>query len=252
MNLLIGTAAWSIPSQLKVQFPEVGTHLERYSKIFNAVEINSSFYKDHKFQIYEKWAKMVPAQFKFSVKLSKYFSHEARLLDSGEQLTEVLSAISGLGNKWGALLIQTPPSLEFKKVDAKKFFSSLRSKCPVPVEFEPRHKSWITPKALEILEEYSINKVLADPEPCRAPLEWRSRIEHTRYFRLHGSPQIYRSLYSDERIERLEARLRSPLSFSKNTWVIFDNSMFGHATLNALSLIKLLQEKNRIAKEANA
>jgi uncharacterized protein YecE (DUF72 family) len=242
MNFFIGTAAWNIPSHLKSFFPGEGTHLERYSRIFNAVEINSSFYKDHKFQIYEKWARSVPPSFKFSVKLSQYFTHDQRLKDSGERLTDSLISISGLGRKWGALLIQTPPSLDFKKNTAKKFFSALSKKCPVPVIFEPRHKSWVSPQAIEILKEFSVNKVLADPEPCRAALKDRPALEKNRYFRLHGSPQLYRSVYSGEFLEKLYKRLLSPLSHSKNTWIIFDNSMFGHATLNALSLKKLLKE----------
>lgn len=243
MNFLIGTAAWNIPSNMKSFFPSEGTHLERYARTFNAVEINSSFYKDHKHKVYQKWAASVPAKFRFSVKLSQYFTHEARLSDAGERLTDSLYNISGLGSKWGVLLIQTPASLDFKKPVAKKFFATLSKKCKIPVVFEPRHKSWITPKALELLEEFSVSKVLADPEPCRAPLEWRLRLESPRYFRLHGTPQLYRSLYPDEFLRRLKTRLLSPLSKTENTWVIFDNSMFGHATQNALSLNKFLKER---------
>ena len=43
--IAIGTAGWSIRSEHKPQFPAAGTHLERYGRRLNAVEINSSFYR---------------------------------------------------------------------------------------------------------------------------------------------------------------------------------------------------------------
>ena len=46
-SLYIGTAGWSIPSACASHFPAEGSHLERYAQVFNAVEINSSFYRAH-------------------------------------------------------------------------------------------------------------------------------------------------------------------------------------------------------------
>ena len=41
---MIGTAGWAIPAQHAGAFLGEGSHLERYSRVFWAVEINSSFY----------------------------------------------------------------------------------------------------------------------------------------------------------------------------------------------------------------
>ena len=46
MTLRIGTAGWSFPRTLD-GFPAEGSGLERYAARFNAVEINSSFYRPH-------------------------------------------------------------------------------------------------------------------------------------------------------------------------------------------------------------
>ena len=43
----IGTAGWSIPKAHADRFPKDGTHLERYAHCLSAVEVNSSFYRDH-------------------------------------------------------------------------------------------------------------------------------------------------------------------------------------------------------------
>lgn len=89
----IGSAGWSISQTNKFLFPEQGTHLERYSQVFDGVEINSSFYRDHKASTYSRWAESVPDKFKFSVKLSQYFSHENKLRVAGVRLKETLAAI---------------------------------------------------------------------------------------------------------------------------------------------------------------
>ena len=47
--------------------------------MFNSCEINSSFYRPHKKETWERWARSVPADFRFSVKAPKAITHEARL-----------------------------------------------------------------------------------------------------------------------------------------------------------------------------
>ncbi len=67
-KIYIGTAGWSIPKQYADEFPSAGTHLARYSKNLNCTEINSSFYRSHRFSTWAKWADSVPNDFRFSVK----------------------------------------------------------------------------------------------------------------------------------------------------------------------------------------
>ena len=104
-HFCVGTAGWTIPPQLKPEYPEAGTHLERYSHKLNCVEINSSFYRDHKPETYARWAASVPPGFRFSVKLSRHFTHERGLQEHGEHLRDVLAGISELGKKWAVLLV---------------------------------------------------------------------------------------------------------------------------------------------------
>lgn len=56
MDIRIGTAGWTIPAPIKGQFMAEGSLLEQYSRRFNCVEINFSFYRDHMDQTYQKWA----------------------------------------------------------------------------------------------------------------------------------------------------------------------------------------------------
>lgn len=89
-NLHIGTAGWSVPAPSREQFPETGTHLERYASVLKAAEINSSFHRSHKIETYQRWAESVPAVFRFSVKVPKTITHAARLIDCSELLDRFL------------------------------------------------------------------------------------------------------------------------------------------------------------------
>src|SRR5919106_6889056 len=95
----IGTAGWSIPKEHAAPFPATGSHLERYASVFNAVEINSSFYRPHRPATYERWAASVPEGFRFAVKIPKAITHERRLNEAGDHLDRFLSEAQGLGSK---------------------------------------------------------------------------------------------------------------------------------------------------------
>lgn len=236
-DLYIGTAGWGIPHEAKKKFSAKGSHLERYSKKLNCAEINSSFYKEHKFETYLKWASLVPADFRFSVKLFKYFTHERRLLEGGAKLRDNLKNILGLKEKFAVLVVQLPPSLTFNYTVAKKFFLQLKKFCPCQIVVEPRNISWASSQAIDLLQQLNIGKILADPEPCKISKSMRSQVEkNIRYYRLHGSPEIYKSNYDNKAIHRIKAVLDKPIVSTQQTWVIFDNSMYGFATENALQL----------------
>ena len=236
--MYIGTASWNLPKVYAENFPEDGTHLMRYSQNLNAVEINSSFYRDHKPATYKKWAESVPKDFRFSVKLSRLFTHTQALKVSSAELHAVLNGILELGNKLGVLLVQLPPSLGFDSKIAEDFFDKLRVVYGGPVAFEPRHKTWLTPPALELMRRFSLSKVVADPDPCPLPLE-KNPLSQILYYRLHGSPEIYKSNYEMPELQKLQTQMQSLQEKTGALWCIFDNTTFGYATLNALQLKEL-------------
>src|SRR4051794_14468863 len=105
----IGTAGWKVPSLYLDQVRPGGSHLERYARRLNAVEINSSFYRPHRRTTYQRWAQCVPDDFRFSVKVPKAITHEADLTDCGALLDRFVEEVMGLGDKLGVLLVQLPP-----------------------------------------------------------------------------------------------------------------------------------------------
>jgi uncharacterized protein YecE (DUF72 family) len=230
----IGCAGWSIPRQYAEYFPERGTHLERYAQRLPAVEINSSFYRPHRPATYTRWAASVPESFRFAVKLPQEITHRRRLHDVTEPLDRFLSEITALGVKLGLILIQLPPSLRFDSAIAQAFFTALRARFGGSVVCEPRHASWFTGTAERVLVAARVARVAADPAPvpeAAQPGGWPGLV----YYRLHGSPEMYVSTYTNAYLDKL-TRTLGAAAVAAPTWCIFDNTTLGAATLNALDL----------------
>jgi uncharacterized protein YecE (DUF72 family) len=233
----IGTAGWSIPKQYVREFPQTGTHLERYSQILSCAEINSSFYRSHRLSTWEKWAESVPVNFRFAVKAPKAITHELNLVCGPEPLKTFLAEVEILGTKLGPILFQLPPKSAFNAAVAEAFFTLLRNLHSGATVLEPRHPSWFAAEANCLLEKFQIARVAADPAriPAAAtPGGWNQLL----YCRLHGSPRMYYSAYPEIYLQRLAATIAQQQT--KEVWCIFDNTASGAALGNAQTLRRLL------------
>ena len=231
----IGTAGWSIASDYRDQLPRDGTHLERYARQLDAVEINSSFYKPHQLKTWQRWAASTPAGFRFSVKLPKAISHEARLVGCDDLLDRFLAEISGLGDRLGVLLIQLPPKFEWDAGLFEAFMAALRARSDVTVALEPRHASWFTAEADARLIDLRVARVAADPARVPGagePGGWRG----LSYYRWHGAPRMYYSAYDTAALQALGGRLDAERRRGIPIWCIFDNTAASAALGNALAL----------------
>lgn len=226
---LIGTAGWNMPG-------DVGSHLFRYSRVFNCVEINSSFYREHMPRTYERWAGEVPEDFRFSVKLSQEFTHKCALKPTAKKIQQSLENILHLGPKLGMILLQFPGSMELDVKKLERFLTLIRKSYDGPLSLEARNCSWINKDARSLYYDFGVSKVSADPERCPGGPKKLLTSGGTSYYRLHGSPIIYRSSYTKKFIKGLASEIKT----QKSAWIIFDNTTFGEATENALFLRKLL------------
>jgi uncharacterized protein YecE (DUF72 family) len=242
-GVYVGCAGWSIPKDHSGRFPEEGTHLERYAARLPSAEINSSFYKPHRPATYARWAASVPADFRFSVKVPKSATHERRLADAGDVLDRFLEEATQLGGRLGPLLVQIPPSLSFSASAAEGFFAALRDRFEGDIAFEPRHASWFAHAPERLLTHYRAARVAADPAVVPAAAEpggWSGLV----YYRLHGSPEIYYSDYTDAYLGTL-AKSLTRAAESATVWCIFDNTALGAATANALDVLGRLRTNAR-------
>ncbi len=235
----IGCAGWSIPAAHARLFGEGDSVLARYATRFDAVEVNSSFYRPHRQATYARWAASVPPGFRFSVKLPKAITHEARLQGSGALLDRFADEVAGLGRKLGGVLVQLPPGLVFDARVAATFFAMLRRRFEAPLACEPRHASWFGAAADNLWTRHRIARVAADPAPVPGAGA-AAGFGAWRYWRWHGAPRMYYSAYDDAALAELAGTVRACTPPRTTPWIIFDNTAHGHAIANAARLQTLL------------
>jgi len=232
-KVYLGTAGWAIPRRLAFHFPAGGSALVRYATQFAAAEINSTFHRSHRPQTFARWATAVGVDFRFAVKLPKAISHGLRLVGAENLLETFLEEIGNLGSKTGPILLQLPPSLDYDHNVADKFFRFLRGRTSQKVVCEPRHPSWFGPDAENLLASFEIARVAADP--ARVPEAGRPGGHRTlEYYRLHGAPRMYYSAYEASFLSKLANTISQ--SSAEDVWCIFDNTVYGAATANALEI----------------
>jgi uncharacterized protein YecE (DUF72 family) len=232
---LIGTAGWNIRAEHRGRFPPDGSQLQRYAARFNAVEINSAFYRPHRRATYERWAASVGEDFRFAVKLPKTISHTRHADGVEAEIARFAGEATGLGDKLGIVLVQFPPSFAFNEARAVQLFGAIDKCLPCRLACEPRHATWFDKDAEAMLDRLGIARVAADPAiapGASSPGGWLG----LRYHRLHGSPRIYYSSYEPDALEAMSATLTAEASLGTDTWCILDNTALGFATTNALEL----------------
>jgi len=238
-KLYSGTAGWSNPPTERNHRAPENSHLQHYAAHFNAVEINSSFYRSHARKTYERWSADTPAGFRFAAKAPRSITHDNGLKHCRRELRQFLQETAGLGKKLAVILVQTPASLEFDRAVATRFFKSVTEASSARVAFEPRHLSWFEPRAQATLSDLNVSRVVADPAKCEGAGE-PPHAARLIYYRLHGSPRMYYSAYSEEYLSNLSKQIQTLRKRSKEVWCMFDNTARHASWGNALYLQHLL------------
>ena len=177
----------------------------------------------------------MPDDFRFAVKVPREVTHIRKLVSAIEPFERLLAEVGPLGQKLGPLLVQLPPSLGFDEAVADAFFAAARVRFDGHVVCEPRHPTWFASAADGLLARFRAARVAADPPPvpeAATPGGWPGLA----YRRLHGSPRVYYSAYSDLRLDMLAEAMAEPVE----RWCVFDNTTLGEATGDALRLIDRL------------
>ncbi len=132
-------------------------YLSYYGRVFNAVEIDSTFYGAPRPETVRRWAAVTPEGFRFCAKLPRVITHELKLSGAAGLLDEFTGVMRLLGDKLGMLLIQLPPSFTLEQLSKLAAFAAvLPQDLRFAVEF--RHRSWYTaePEVYRLLEEHGV------------------------------------------------------------------------------------------------
>jgi uncharacterized protein YecE (DUF72 family) len=173
-EVYIGASGWQYPHWREIFYPGglgTGDWLSWYAKRFQTVEINNTFYRLPERTTFEHWKGQAPADFVFSVKMSRYLTHVKRLREPEEPVKRFLSRAEGLGNRLGPVLIQLPPNLPVELERLDETLGRFPAKVKIAVEF--RHQSWLTDETFKLLQKRKAAFCLAD-SPERKTTMWRT------------------------------------------------------------------------------
>ena len=130
-------------------------YLNQYARIFNSVEMDTTFYAVPRIDVVLNWASAVPDNFRFAVKTPQTITHEMGLENSNQFMDEFIKTVKHLGDKLGVILIQLPPSY---KIDRFPIFTTFVNELPGDIRFavEFRHRSWFTSQTGGFLSSHNI------------------------------------------------------------------------------------------------
>ncbi|MFA5070089.1 MAG: DUF72 domain-containing protein [Patescibacteria group bacterium] len=235
----IGTSGWVYRHWFEVFYPEDTRSdelLQYYAQYFNSVELNASFYRLPKAEVFAGWHKKTPKDFLFSVKASRYITHLKKLRDFEEGWRRFIDSARELKEKLGPILFQLPPFLKADNEVLKKALEVLPKKYKYAFEF--RHESWFSPKIYDILKKHNVALVVADSP------EFPSKKEITAdfaYLRFHGLKSLYGSKYSDEELNAWAKDIQTWSKKGIDVYAYFNNDAEGYAVENAKELNNLLK-----------
>ena len=210
--------------------------LEFYSRNFDTVELNNSFYRLPTETAFDDWRKTTPANFVFAVKASRFLTHQKKLKDPESALQKLLPRASRLSAKLGPILFQLPPRWQVNPSRLEALLEALPRELRCAFEF--RDLSWIRPEIDALLKKFHAAFCIYELAGYHSPLTVTADFA---YVRLHG-PGLnkYEEAYSTARLRRWSKQIAEWAKSLTAIYVYFDNDQAAYATRNALTLKKMV------------
>jgi uncharacterized protein YecE (DUF72 family) len=243
IEFYLGTMGFSYRDWKGVFYPSgvpSRDYLTYYGQIFNAVEMDTTFYAIPRPAVVQGWAKAVPKNFRFTAKTPQSITHEMGLANAGQYMFEFINTMRLLGDKLGVILIQLPPNYAIDKLPILAvFLKDLPSDIRFAVEF--RHRSWYAAQTAELLAahricwaatEYADLPHLITPTIDFIYLRWLGKHAAFRRYDHEQVDQGPRLAWWVEQIKHSLGRAQSVYGFINN-----DFSGFAPATCNRIKTL---------------
>ena len=267
-KLYIGTAGWSYDDWVGSFYPfsqsKEFSWLKYYSRFFNMVEVNSTYYTYLAPYVVNSWLRQTENSddFLFTIKLHKDFTHKRQYGDN--QIKAVQQNLNILKNeeRLGGLLLQFPYSFDFNDTNVN-YLRELIQKFDGYEKFvEVRHKSWQNKKAK------TITFCTIDQPKIGEAIEFKPIVSnHIAYIRFHGRNEDawrkslsnfgkkqtyeqqnarYEYLYSPGELVEFSQKIKELYDKVKKVFIVMNNHPHGDAVASAFELMYLLKERAKI------
>src|SRR5919206_4004276 len=112
--MLVGTSGWQYRHWRGTYFRKgvpQNRWFEQVMRDFRTVELNVTFYRLPRAEVFAGWYDRSPADAVITVKASRYLTHIKRLKDPQPSVDMLMERVAPLGRKLGPILVQLPPDL---------------------------------------------------------------------------------------------------------------------------------------------
>jgi len=256
-RIRVGTSGYTFDDWKGLVYPKTlkGSALPYYAKLFDCVEINTTFYRVPPPSLFEGMLKQVPDDFVFLVKLPKEMTHER---DAFERVAvpfaeSVLPLLRS--GQLGGLLAQFPFSFKLEAAalsHLEKLADALVGH-GVPVNVEFRHGSWLDESAYRFLKGHGLGFINVDlPELEGLPGRTNVVTSNVAYYRLHGRNKAnwwketgnphdrYDYSYTEGQLDEWAAKARDAAGRADVAYVLTNNCRLGQSVISALMLARKL------------
>ena len=243
----IGCSGWHYKHWLGKFYPAdlpASEMLALYSKTFDTVEINNTFYALPNEKSVQRWHEIPSEGFCFAVKASRYITHVKKLNDPVPALERFFPVVEHLKEKLGPILFQFPPHWKVNLSRLQEFLPLLPSKHKYAFEF--RHPSWYDQAVYKALRDFNVAFCIYDRDLVVTPLE--TTAQHV-YVRLHGSGPAFGGNYQVDHLVQWAERIEKWKEEEREIWFYFNNDWHGYAIENALLLQRLVESAKAMSNE---
>jgi len=264
-HVRIGTSGWSYPkgegTWNGIFYPEKPRNeLELYSKVFNTVEVNSTFYRLIHPRTARAWVKITPKDFEFAIKVWQKFTHPGMFRKATGAEPEVTQqdydefkrGINPIAEecKLACLLIQFSEWFARTPQNQDLLSNILKQFKEYPVAVELRHISWgqYAKETKTDLASYGAGWAFIDMPEFKSTIKQELEPQRLMYLRFHGrnrekwrqhetAEERYDYLYSEEELEPFARKVREiAATGGAKILIYFNNHVRGQAPANALMM----------------
>jgi uncharacterized protein YecE (DUF72 family) len=255
LHLSVGCSGWSYKTWEGHFYPkglESKNYLEYYGKVFDYVEIESSFYRIPNSSTISRWSEITPDNFRFTAKFPQRITHVKRLGGVESDMEYFHKAMAPLAGKLGCLLIQLPPSMTMK--EGLKKVRNLPFDKRFRYAIEARHKSWFDEEVYSFLRKHDICLAWSQLEDIRTPTVVTTDFIYLRLMGDRSIPEEEFGVIQKDRTIEMKAWAAAINKLSKdkkikNGFVPTSNHYAGFAAATANMFRKLVGLKPAVWEE---
>ncbi|MBA3677322.1 MAG: DUF72 domain-containing protein [Sphingosinicella sp.] len=257
-SIHVGVGGWDFDPWRGTFYP-VGLaktkQLEYAGAHLTATEINATYYKLQRPELFERWAKAVPDGFKFAVKASRFCTNRKVLGEGGEGVEKFCAqGLTELGDRLGPILWQFMGTKRFDPQDFGAFLKLLPQRqngVKLSHVVEPRHESFRNAEFVGMARAAGVGIVFAESDdyPCIPDLSGnivyarlqRSREEEEIGYsaaELDGWAKVAKSWVKGESPDGFPYSAEPPAPTARETYVFF---IAGEKVRNPLAAQALIE-----------